>query len=78
MMVTLNARKYVLEAGYNVGGTSFAIPLPRRVPQIDINVQTEVITRDESGRPGKEANGSTNSVETDLASKDKGHYILGV
>ena len=47
-MVALNARKYVLEAATSGVPISLVVPQSwRSGPVININVQTEVITRDE-------------------------------
>ena len=46
-MVTLNARKYILEAGDQAGTMSLVISPSRLLPTININVKTEVSTRAE-------------------------------
>lgn len=76
MMVTLNARKHVLEAGYKASGSTFGVPCPA----MNINVQTEVITRDETDQlPAKNAAFvSSKSVESDSTMDSRERYILGV
>ena len=50
-MVTLNARKRILEVGSDVNGMLLVAVPSRASPVINVNVQTEVTTRSETSQP---------------------------
>ena len=76
ILVTLNARKHVLEAGHKASGSTFGVPLPA----MNISVETEVITRNDTDSvPSKSVGlGSSKSVESDSIMDSRERYILGV
>ena len=51
IMVTLNARKRILDVGSDVNGMLLVAVPSRASPVINVNVQTEVTTRSETSQP---------------------------